>query len=446
MRIIDRIKKPTLVFCLLVALFLQTGLLQTFCVDLTDDEEDKIAQYRARQEELSEQIRENKEKMSDLKDDIERQEEYVRTLQAQIDSYQDQINLLNNSISLLEDQKAEIQVKIDELDEQIAGINEVIGQNRKRIVDLKMNVEDIKEDLRDHLCDVYVYGKASEFELLFNSKDFESYLLTKELSTNIADTDQQIIEDLRAKMVEIDAINAEQEELIKQLQAVQEEHQAEIDALDEKEQEIISTRTEVKSAQDDIVALEREATDYLEQLDEESAAYQAMISKMEADSEEFDEMIDDIIREAEKRNAPKTFKPSSGLIWPLQYSDAYISSGYGYRTGLGTAYSNFHGGVDTCRRSGTYGANISAAANGVVLTAAYNSSGYGYYILLDHGNGMYTLYGHNSQLLVSVGETVTQGQVIAKAGATGYAYGAHCHFEVRINGAKVDPTDYASLP
>ena len=171
-----------------------------------------------------------------------------------------------------------------------------------------------------------------------------------------------------------------------------------------------------------------------------------MIEKMEADSEAFDEMIDDIIREAEARNVPKNFTPSGGLIWPLQYSDAYISSGYGERSGIGTAYSTFHGGVDTCCWSGTYGKSVSAAANGVVLTAAYNSSGYGYYILLDHGNGMYTLYGHNSELLVSVGETVTQGQIIARAGETGYAFGAHVHFEVRIDGEKVDPTDYAYLP
>ena len=79
-----------------------------------------------------------------------------------------------------------------------------------------------------------------------------------------------------------------------------------------------------------------------------------------------------------------------------------------------------------------------------MLTAAYMASGYGYYVLLDHGNGIYTLYGHNSQLLVSTGEYVSQGQTIAYAGATGYATGAHCHFEVRVNGTRVDPLGYAS--
>ncbi len=99
-----------------------------------------------------------------------------------------------------------------------------------------------------------------------------------------------------------------------------------------------------------------------------------------------------------------------------------------------------------CVSGGTYGKNISAAANGVVLTAAYNSSGYGYYVLLDHGNGLYTLYGHNSQLLVSTGQTVSQGQTIAKAGSTGYSTGPHCHFEVRYQGNKTNPMGYISLP
>ena len=159
----------------------------------------------------------------------------------------------------------------------------------------------------------------------------------------------------------------------------------------------------------------------------------------------FDAMIESVIREAQTQYAAYPFTPSGNLIWPLQYGDAYVSSGYGYRTQGETGYSRFHGGVDSCCLSGTDGKDVSAAANGVVLAADYDPL-YGFYVLLDHGNGICTLYGHNSRLLVSAGETVSQGQVIAKAGSTGYSEGPHCHFEVWLDGQRTDPTQYVTQP
>ncbi len=433
---------------LLVFLFLcfSTGAMHVLATDLTSDEQSKIDDYKKQQAALEEKIEENRDKMNVLKGDIDQQEAYVKTLQAQIAAYADQINLLNDSIAALESQKAEIQAVIDALTEQIEGIRVEINHNELQQIALQQEIDDVMNELQERLCNIYMYGKSSELELLLNSTDFKSFLLTMELSSNIARHDNEIISDIKTKIAEIDELNAQHTKLIEEIEAKQAEHQLQIDALDEKENEIKKSRAVLQESQNEIKALESEASSYLAELDRQSAAYKAMSAQYDADIKAFDSKIDSIIAEAQRRNEPVTFKPSAGLIWPLQYSDAYISSGYGYRTGTGTAYSNFHGGVDTCRRSGTYGANISAAANGVVLTAACTSSGYGYYILLDHGNGLYTLYGHNSQLLVSTGQTVKQGQVIAKAGESGYAFGAHCHFEVRVNGAKVNPLSYASLP
>ncbi|MCH5199064.1 MAG: M23 family metallopeptidase, partial [Oscillospiraceae bacterium] len=166
----------------------------------------------------------------------------------------------------------------------------------------------------------------------------------------------------------------------------------------------------------------------------------------EADMAAFEKRIDAIIAAAKNRAGGITFTPSEGLIWPLQYKGTYISSGYGTRTDPGTGRQKYHGGIDTCVSGGTYGKSVVAAANGTVLTASYMANGYGYYVLIDHGNGLYTLYGHNSRLNVSTGQTVKQGDVIAYAGESGYAFGAHVHFEVRVNGNKVNPLSYAHLP
>ena len=124
-------------------------------------------------------------------------------------------------------------------------------------------------------------------------------------------------------------------------------------------------------------------------------------------------------------------------VWPVRFSDhGYISSYYGTRidpiTGEG---SEFHGGIDLADKLNT---KIHASASGVV-TEAEESSGYGLYILIDHGNGYQSRYSHCNSLLVSVGDEVRQGQIIATMGATGRVTGVHCDFRIYLDGAAIDP-------
>lgn len=120
---------------------------------------------------------------------------------------------------------------------------------------------------------------------------------------------------------------------------------------------------------------------------------------------------------------------SSDLMWPISGS---ITSGYGPRWG------RMHSGIDIDCDTG---ATIRASKGGSVVTAAYDD-GYGYHIVIDHGGGMATLYAHNSDLFVSAGGSVSQGEPIAACGSTGQSTGDHLHFEVRVNGSPVDPMGY----
>ncbi len=129
---------------------------------------------------------------------------------------------------------------------------------------------------------------------------------------------------------------------------------------------------------------------------------------------------------------PKTMAKGN-FIWPVRGT---ITSRYGGRSLFGTY--NFHGGLDIAV---PYGTSIKAADGGKVITAGWHNS-YGNYIIIDHENGKQTYYAHNSKLLVSVGQRVYQGQVIAKAGSTGNSTGTHCHFEVRVNGQRQNPRNY----
>lgn len=119
-------------------------------------------------------------------------------------------------------------------------------------------------------------------------------------------------------------------------------------------------------------------------------------------------------------------------IWPA-HGD--VSSPYGLRWGG----SDFHPGIDIAN---DYGTPIVATADGVVTAAGWNSGGYGNMVDIDHGNGIMTRYGHAQQVVVSVGQSVKKGQVIAYMGSTGFSTGPHVHYEVHVNGQVVNPVNY----
>ena len=132
--------------------------------------------------------------------------------------------------------------------------------------------------------------------------------------------------------------------------------------------------------------------------------------------------------------APRpSWAPTGSFRWP---TNGNISSYYGWRNIFGGR--SFHGGLDIYNG---YGTDIVAADGGIVKTAGW-SGAYGYLVVIDHQNGYQTYYGHNSSLLVSVGQKVHKGQHIAEMGATGRVTGTHCHFEVRYNGERQNPLNY----
>jgi murein DD-endopeptidase MepM/ murein hydrolase activator NlpD len=119
-------------------------------------------------------------------------------------------------------------------------------------------------------------------------------------------------------------------------------------------------------------------------------------------------------------------------MWP---TDGYVSSGFGYRDYPDT---EFHPGLDIVN---DYGSPVYATASGVVEEAGWDS-GYGYKIVIDHGNGYETWYAHNSRMLVGPGQSVRKGEQIAEIGTSGFATGPHCHYEIVLWGKPIDPTPY----
>ena len=143
-------------------------------------------------------------------------------------------------------------------------------------------------------------------------------------------------------------------------------------------------------------------------------------------------------RNQKNNNQSTKFNYTGGKLgWPVP-GRSTISSGYGSRTSPIKGKGEFHTGLDIPAPTGT---KIYAAESGKVINSG-SINGYGYTVIIDHGNGLSTLYGHNSQLKVKVGQKVKRGDVIALAGSTGWSTGPHCHFEVRINGKHTNPWSY----
>lgn len=134
------------------------------------------------------------------------------------------------------------------------------------------------------------------------------------------------------------------------------------------------------------------------------------------------------------------FIGADGFCSPVGSSwESRVTSEFGYRSDPFTGQASGHTGIDIAVPTGT---PVRAALPGVVTTATYNAGGYGYYVKIDHGNGMVTLYAHNSKLLVKVGDAVEAGDMVSLSGSTGRSTGPHLHFEVRVNGQRVNPRAY----
>ena len=417
-----------------------------FATDLSGDDQQTVDELNEKKETLNKLIEQNQNTIDSLKESKAPVEAYAEELSAQIDNYQQQIDVLTAEISELEAQKGEIEKKIEELNEEIAGLDSSITDNEIETQEVKAEISDINEKFKNRMREVYVNGSMTDLQMLMECDeegDFTTYLIMVEIAKRRAQSDAQLVDNLNQDIAKIDELTAELNAMIADLEVKKAEQQSQIDALNASEQTIEADKSSLESSQDELKALKTEAFSKIAELDKQSEAASGLIEKYEEERAAIEKEIDELIRARSSKSSNVVANPG-GFIWPLQYDDAYISSAFGYRYDPISGVYKLHGGTDTCCWSGTAGKEVVASAAGTVIIADYNEGGYGYYVAIDHGNGIVTLYGHNSSLNVSEGQTVSQGEVIAYAGSTGYATGPHCHFEVRVNGEKVDATNYAS--
>lgn len=386
---------------------------------------------------LNSEIDSNKEKISELESQKEKNEAYLNTLETQIAAVQEKANTIEAQIK-------EIDKEIAAYDKQLDKLAKSIEKTKTKIKENQASVDEAKGELSALMRNSYVNGKETVLELFMGASDLASFLTHLEMMKRTSENEKRVIDDFTAK---IEKLKESKNELSKTQAEVKETKQKSV----EKKSELETKQAEYKATSTQLTANKTKVQSLLDEIDQSSALYQSYIKKLSSEKQAADAEIAEIIRQkAQVNNNTQTTTDSSdsgstggntsGASWGFPAASGYVNSGFGNRDASISGWST-HGGVDITG-SGYYGTPIYATRAGTVIAANYGTTGYGNYVIIDHGDGYTSLYGHCSSLLVSAGQSVSKGQHIANAGSSGNSTGPHLHFEVRYNGEKQNPLNY----
>lgn len=377
------------------------------------------------------------DKVSELKQSIADKQEAIDEANKLKKQLQSGLTDVKNIISGLEKSKNNLAAYISQLDEsleaaqaKILELNTLITEKESEI---KKTTEELNEAIKteenqyeamkNRICFMYERGDTMYLELIMTAKSFGDVLNKADYIEELSAYDRKMLEQYQAtrEYVEVCKAQLEAEQVVlEEAKADVQEEQAALETLiAEKEKEIAVYENDINNREK-----------LLKEYEAEIAAQNAEIKALE-----------DAVAAEKAALAAATKRTYDGgmFAWPAP-SYTRISDDYGYRIHPILNVKQFHNGVDMAAPGGS---PILAAYNGTVVSAAYSSS-MGNYIMIDHGDNLYTIYMHASALYVSKGQEVVKGQKIAAVGTTGRSTGNHLHFSVRLNGSYVSPWNYLS--
>ncbi len=375
--------------------------------------------------------------VSDLQASIQEKQNQIKAEQGERDKIKSNITNVKQVKAKLEQSKNDLAAYVTELDHTVMEINDKIDSLNEDIFQKQAEIDETKKELdeaieiknsqyaamKKRVQSLYEQGDNYYLELLFTTHGFGDFLNSMENINKLADYDANMY--------------ARYNETVDYVTACEEKLESEEASL----QELKKAAEEEKAATEELIKTKQE----------EIAAYQADIAHQAATLQEYEAELaarDSVIAQIEQQVAAQKAQLAQARVydggafcWPAP-SYTRVSSEYGYRVHPIYGTQKFHSGVDLAAPSGS---PILAAYDGTVVGAAYNAS-MGNYVMIDHGDNLYTIYMHASKLLVSSGQTVSRGQKIALVGSTGNSTGPHLHFTVKLNGSYVTPWNYIPHP
>ena len=337
-------------------------------------------------------------KLEKIRNDLGRVREQIDAREAKAEPLQEEVDRLNADMIALRDQ-------LTKIDGEVARVEAAVRTAQAQIDATQEKIDKIKDQATEQAISLYKAGSTETIDALLNAKSLSDLDAKVEMLGVAAEESTGALVKFGRLQVTIEAQNRTLFQRKEELEVIQEEKSASLAKMDE-----LHTKLAAR-----LMDLEKEIGHlHAEEGDLESAA-SAIIDRIRANSAAAD--------------VKALGTSSSGYIWPL---NGAITSYYGPRWG------SMHTGIDI---DGVTGQPVVASKGGTVIMAA-SYSGYGNAVIIDHGGGYQTLYGHLSSFAVSQGQSVSQAQTIGAVGCTGSCTGDHLHFEVRINGSPTDPMQY----
>lgn len=345
------------------------------------------------------------DQLADLQRQAEEQQAKTNEASAKVENVSERLRQIQEELRVATAEYKEVKGQLDSVEDKISDNTELL---QKTEADLKVKNKKLQQRVRD----IYINGQISYVDVLFGAKDFADLMTRMDVLKRIIKHDYDLIMKVKEEKATVENTRAQLEK-------------------DKAEAEVLVTDAQAKKAK--VEDKESEQQVLLDQAVYDRDTSERMYEEIMAASQE----VANMIRRSQMSSAGYSGAPAGagGMIWPIS---GPITSEFGWRTHPIFGTARFHSGLDI---GGDYGMPIYAAAGGTVIYAGW-ISGYGNAVIIDHGGGVTTLYGHNDSLNVSEGENVAQGQVIAMCGSTGNSTGPHCHFEVRENGEPVSPYCY----
>jgi murein DD-endopeptidase MepM/ murein hydrolase activator NlpD len=363
-----------------------------------------------------------------------RVDQRIAELQAEIDAAKGREGVLTSQLSevaaeLQSAQAAvdEAQSGLDQLEAELAReqarleqLTALLKAQTRRLVRLQAEYTRAVEVLEQRVRAAYINETPDVLSFIVSASSFADLIDNYEFVKRIGAQDQRIAREVEAARTKA----AEERKATARTRTVT---AAVVSAISARTEEARSVRDRLAAGRDDLAAVRSLKQSAISDARETRENFLAEVESLAAQSAS----LAAAIRSAQAQ--PGSTGPGSpsvsGLIWPVS---GPVTSGFGMRWG------RMHEGIDIAVPTGT---PVHASASGTVIHSGW-LGGYGNLVVIDHGNGLATAYAHNSVLIVTVGQAVSQGQTVSLSGSTGHSSGPHVHFEVRVNGAAVDPLLY----
>lgn len=378
-------------------------------------------------EEKREALENSKQDLQNAQDERRSMEGTLSDIKKQQVKLEEAKNDLSEYVVELDGQLIFIQGTLAELDVKIAEKEQEIVQIEQQLKAAQENEADQYESMKQRIRFMYERGNSAYISLILDAENFSEMLNKAEYIEEISNYDREMLKQYQETEEAIAYLKEQLEKEEEMLHSAQEEvakKEGEMsDLIDQKEKQIENYETDINNKEKAIKEYEAEI-----------AAQNATIAALEAQIAKAERELADV---SGNDVGDTPVYGGGAFCWPAP-SYTRISDDYGNRIHPTLGVQQFHNGIDMAAPNGS---PILAAESGTVIAAAYSSS-MGNYIMINHGNGLYTIYMHASALYVSTGQTVTRGQKIAAVGSTGRSTGPHLHFSVRRNGTYVNPWNF----